>query len=240
MSLQLSFEDTLKLVPPVTEDDCIAVLMHQGDTYDAYANAIYPQGVKEESTYWRIVFSLLSVFTSLNANEAAYKVLRECPSHVLRSDGLLARTLSGVRGVYKRYSALAFPNTKARYISAFTQAYWSRHGVGYLPTPHDLNHYRHNLAEQIHGLSMAKASFAAALMYPTVSDVVCIDRHIARMLGHTRTSFRKGEYQELEQRIVNIGRQCGYPGFVTQWCLWDALRGSDEPHSSLIEKKAEL
>ena len=238
MPIQASLDlEHLKIIPPASVDDMGMVLANQGERYWSYAEAIAPRGGVESSTYWRVVFSLLSVGTSLKANEAAYRLLLDNPE-VLPDQDRLSKLLGLVRAGGS-HSTVPYHKTKARYISIFTNNYW-KEGIDNTPFLWDnfsesLSDYRHRLMGMVKGLGIAKSSFAVALMYPTISDVVCLDRHMLRLLGWPKPSIPIAAYLELERMVVNIGQETGHPGFIAQWCLWDAIRGSDEAHSSLKE-----
>lgn len=231
MAIQSMLDGSLKLILPCTQSELVSVLVNQGERYEGFASRIEPQGGELLTTYWRTVFAILSVSSSLPSTEQAYGLCRAFPDWLgdVERTGLL---LSNVYAARNQSPTLAYPKSKAKYLAAWTQDYWARPDVWQLGSNETLDGYRTRLCA-IKGLRMAKASFAVALMYPTVSDVCCLDRHMLALLGVA--SLMEKDYTVWERRVIEAGHAAKLPGFIAQWCLWDSKRGTVEPHASLEE-----
>src|SRR5574341_2211893 len=183
----------------------------------------WPLGVKRvagcpappEVVYWRIVFAILSVHTSFEANEAAYLELRKdatLPSDFTYLAALLAQC-KGVDG-----SVVQFAGQKARYLLDFDTE-WNANWCGLMPNGDKHQGWRDRL-DGLRGLARMKASFAVCLSDPLQSEVICIDRHMAALLiggeGVRERQLRKGEYDAGERRILRLARVYDAPPFAVQ------------------------
>ena len=92
--------------------------------------------------------------------------------------------------------------------------------------------YRMRLRHDVLGLGLAKASFCAALLYPTEANGACVDTHIQKVyLGHSgwrNISLRS--YLSVEAKIRTLAVRHDVCTFIAQWMFWDATRGRIENH----------
>ena len=101
--------------------------------------------------------------------------------------------------------------------------------------------YRLRLKNEVKGLGLAKASFAASLLYPLDSDLACLDtwmqKHFLSRYKHTahsRLGFRTlglKDYLIIEEKVRQKARKHGINTFLCQWLIWDYLRGSKTDHA---------
>lgn len=230
MALQLGFEGAVKLID---QSSIPAALDLTIGRYEEYVHRLaHPHS--EESTYWRIVFSILTVRTAFDATVQAYERLRE-NGEVPRSQDILARWLAEARGE-RTGMTVQYPGQKARYLRAFS-AKWREDPKQFTSNGDKSTGWRDRLIKEVTGLARAKASFAVCLADPLGSDVICLDRHMCRlMLGYVPTGrIPTGRYDRAERKLLTLARAYKVPPFAVQWCLWDAVRGSIEPHASLWE-----
>jgi thermostable 8-oxoguanine DNA glycosylase len=84
----------------------------------------------------------------------------------------------------------------------------------------------------IAGLGLAKASFAACLLYPLEADLACIDTHIQKVyLGFDRfRSLNHATYCAVEEQIRELAQRVGISTFLAQWLIWDFSRGTVSSH----------
>jgi thermostable 8-oxoguanine DNA glycosylase len=83
------------------------------------------------------------------------------------------------------------------------------------------------LKRRVKGLGLAKASFAACLLYPLDADLACVDTWIQKVfLGHTGfKSLSLGDYLLVESKIRTYANCFNVSTFVAQWLIWDHARG---------------
>ena len=95
----------------------------------------------------------------------------------------------------------------------------------------DLHEYRREV--RIRGLGYCKLSFAACLIAPMESDIICLDTHMLQAyLGRRITKrdtgsiyVRLGRDEEIERALLEEAVQIGMPPFAYQWAVWDWQRG---------------
>lgn len=231
MTLQLGFDGAVKLLDgsPESLRECLALT---GDRYREYARAIDP-GDSERGVYWRIVFSLLSVQSPLDATFSAYKTLRLWRARFGRvpSQGKLRSLILNARG---SDGVVQYTHQKALYIREF-DANWREDPARFLRCGDTDADWRARIQANVKGLGLAKASFAVALSNPATSDVCCIDTHLhAVFTGHpARSTIPRRVYLELESRVRALALEFGLSTFAAQWALFDAHRGTANNHAAL-------
>ena len=114
------------------------------------------------------------------------------------------------------------------------------------PLPDGSREYRE--ANKLPGLGICKSSFAACLINPLESAVVCLDTHMLQVLLDRRPTkqevsriYRKLDvYEELESWLAQEAFEVDMPVFAYQWAVWDWKRlwsdkRTPEDHSFLWE-----
>ncbi len=232
MALQLGFGDAVKLL---TDDDA-SIREVLGLTAARYRDMARRIDVGEDSraVYWRIVFAILTVHSPIDASFEAYRSLRLWRARFGRLPGQqkLASLLLGARG---SDGVIQYAPSKARYVREFDKA-WQADARRFTREGDSDSDWRARLKRNVLGLGWAKASFAVALCSPASADVACIDTHIYALFHGGRPpgkSLSKRVYMETEARVRAYARGHDLSTFACQWALWDARRGSVNPHLAL-------
>lgn len=233
MAVQLGLLDNSVKLTDGSEDSLRQVLSLTADRYREYAAAI-DTGESERSVYWRIVFSILSVHSPIDATFVSYKTLRLWHARFQRtpSVGTYMRMLRSSRG---SDGVVQYIPTKSHYLREFDLG-WHKDRTRYTRNDETDDAWRLRLQTNIKGLGMAKASFAVALSNPATSDVCCVDTHIYAIFNHGRpakTTIGKRAYLAMEDRVRTLAKDFGLSVFACQWALWDARRGVCNPHAGL-------
>ncbi len=180
------------------------------EVYEANATLITPSPDDADAVFARIAFAILSANAPFDDSVKALNVVlrkrkkREAvkPSDIVR---------------YKQVPA------KAKYINAL-----GKQNMDDLMLFEETWHkYRMRLKVQVKGLGLAKASFAAALLYPNEADVACIDTWMQKVfLGHTGfKSLSLTDYLYVEGKVRTYANVFGCSTFLAQWMIWDFARG---------------
>ncbi len=187
------------------------------------ATAIIPP-MTEEEIRWRFIFAILSTNSPFDATCVAYENLRLSTSS--KSSPLRKRDIvSLLRSSKGNAGPVMYHNVKAKSILSLK-----------VPTlTGGLEKWRTECVGKIHGLGIAKASFAICLLYPHWADFCCIDTHMWRFL--TGNVASKGisppQYRWAENEIATIAQRHGVAPFIAQWGIWDMMRGRTEDHAVL-------
>lgn len=189
-------------------------LAENRELYQGMALSIKPALNDSHQVKARVAFAILSA--NIGFDEAV-KALAYCASTGWKPD---PETLIGYGMVPMKAEAIE----RLRYRDYRT--FLKREGEGW-------HEYRIRLKRSTLGLGLAKASFAAALLYPDEADVACIDTWMQKILLG-RPSFKTigiKAYSAAEEQVRQIARKEGVCTFVAQWAMWDSARGRIEDHS---------
>ena len=95
-----------------------------------------------------------------------------------------------------------------------------------LKTDETWNQYRLRLQRSVLGLGLAKASFAACLLYPLEADLGCVDTHICKIYLRVSTfkQLNLKAYRTVEANIRVIAKRAQINTFLAQWLIWDHER----------------
>ena len=178
--------------------------------YTSFARAITPDIEDDEQVWSRVAFAILSA----NAPFAsAVKALTYAIEHRGRLDTFMLAGLNMVPAKKTWLDAIPQP---AHLIRESGDTWHS---------------YRMRLTG-IKGLGLAKASFAACLLYPLTADLACLDTHMQKVYcGHT--SFRSlsvTQYLTVEGEVRKVAKRHGLHTFLAQWLIWDHARGTVNDH----------
>ena len=102
--------------------------------------------------------------------------------------------------------------------------------------------YRWRLKKGILGLGLAKATFAACLLYPLDADLGCVDTHMCKFYLNL-TSFQTlslKKYRSIEAKIRAIAKRARINTFLAQWLIWDHARGIVSDHNIFPGSHAHL
>lgn len=182
------------------------------ELYLTMAHAIEPDRKQASQVWDRAAFAILSANCRYEASVAGFHYAQTCRGRVM------GRELCKVGGGMTQVKAgwlNCLPWQNVRDILKRMGETWED--------------YRTRLI-RFRGLRMTKASFAACLLYPFDADICCLDVWMLRGLG-AKVPKRLEHYRTLETQIREYARQIDLPIFLTQWALWDWLRGKVEPHN---------
>ena len=183
--------------------------------YIGMAELIRPDLSDWRSVWTRAAFAILSANTSFKAAVAA---LGYATKRIGHADP-------------EALSAYGMTPAKAEWLNALPRELGTRQRLlrGNNESWHD---YRTRLQATVKGFALAKASFCAALLYPTNADVACIDTHMQKVyLGHG--SFKRlsvVSYLAVESKVRKVAQRHDVCTFLAQWMIWDATRGKVENH----------
>jgi thermostable 8-oxoguanine DNA glycosylase len=184
--------------------------------YEVYAQAITPSSYSDEEIFSRIAFAILSANSPFEDSVKALNVV----------------TKAFKRRIAIHYSDIIYYKqvpAKARYLNKL-----ARMNLTTLLREDETWHdYRLRLKRTVKGLGLAKASFAACLLYPLTADVACIDTWIQKVfMGHTGfKTLGIRDYTLVEAKIRTYGACFGISTFLAQWLIWDHARGTSNAHA---------
>lgn len=189
------------------------------EKYEGFARVITPGAYTDDEIFHRITFAILSANAPF---DDSVKALNVCIKK--REQGIAVKPADIVW--FKQVPA------KAKYINALNRM--NIHGLvrwdGLGETWHD---YRMRLKKIVKGLGLAKASFAACLLYPLDADLACVDTWIQKVfMGHT--GFKNlgiADYLLVESKIRTFANCFGISTFLAQWLIWDHARGNVSNHA---------
>ena len=181
------------------------------DEYIMNATFITPGSYTDDEIFYRVAFAILSANSPF---EDSVKALNVCIKK--RSAGIAIAPRDIVW--FKQVPA------KAKYINRLNRSCLQMLTKQCEETWHN---YRLRLKRSVQGLGLAKASFAAALLYPLTADVACVDTWIQKVfLGNT--GFKQlgvSDYLIVESKIRTFANCHGVSTFLAQWLIWDHARG---------------
>jgi thermostable 8-oxoguanine DNA glycosylase len=210
---QLEFTTILNDAFAQYEKRIVAYVAANRSKYIAFAEGIAPKAFDDDEIYSRIAFAILSANSPFDDSVKALAVAVEKRGHVKPID--ISR--------FKQVPA------KAKYINALARMNLQSLRLAPSESWHE---YRLRLKSKIRGLGLAKASFAACLLYPMDADLACIDTWIQKIfLGHTGfKSLGVGDYLIVEAKIRAYAVCFGISTFLAQWLIWDHARGIESDH----------
>lgn len=220
---QLEFTSILNEAFAQYEKRIVAYVVANKTKYEQFASAITPKEYSDDEIFTRVAFAILSANSPF---DDSVKALEVC----LRKRGKIQP--ADIRR-FKQVPA------KAGYINRLARMKLQSLRKAPAETWHE---YRMRL-QGIRGLGLAKASFAACLLYPLEADLACVDTWIQKVfMGHT--GFRQlgvTDYLAVEARIRSYAACFCISTFLAQWLIWDHARGVVSSHAIFPgSHKAEL
>jgi len=215
-SSQLEFTTILNEAFTRYEKRLIAYMAAHKLEYEVYAEAITPLNYTQDVIYSRLAFAILSANSPFEDSVKALNVVMKLyqREELVKSFDLI---------YYKQTPA------KAQWLNKLAR----KDLRGLLRGNETWHDYRLRLKKAVKGLGLAKASFAACLLYPLTADVACVDTWIQKVfLGHTgfKTLGIK-DYLLVEAKIRTYGACFSISTFLAQWLIWDHARGTSNAHS---------
>lgn len=183
------------------------------DRYTAMAEFIRPDLHDDHAIYARVAFAILSANAPFKHAQAALGYVLNRPQGHVNEGSLMRFGIIPARAAY--LNALPVMSTLLR-------------------TPAESWHaYRMRLRHDVRGLGLAKASFAACLLYPTTADLACVDTHMQKVyFGHTKFhDLSVVDYLACERKVRAVAEKFSVGTFIAQWMIWDHVRGKIETHA---------
>ncbi len=185
--------------------------------YSEQAERIKPNLADPKDVWNRIAFSILSANTPFGTSVRGLNYSIACFNAGIELQGEALSELGAMVPI------------KAEYINVLPR---DERIFQYLKQREGWHKYRMRLRDSIKGLGIAKASFAACLLYPTVADLACVDTWLQKVfLG--RTGFKtlgENDYINVENKVRELARAKGIHTFLAQWLVWDYRRGEVTNH----------
>lgn len=165
----------------------------------------------------RFLFAYCSVHTTWEGNVNGYRAIEDFEGWIGTREGLRTRLVRSGVGLH---------NNRAKWISSFSDAFWSSPASYRRGVRESWPSYRDRLERRIPGLGPAKVSFALELAYPLEAEVVCLDVHMLRMYGvKDQSKIRAGQYERFEHDWVSRARAAEVPSYIVKQVHWDAIQG---------------
>lgn len=185
-----------------------------GEVYRGLARMIEPNRTDPEAIRTRVAFAILSANCPF---DDAVLALNYCAEHAWQPE-------PGSCAKYKQVPAK----------EGFIRTLAATDPFSYLKRDDESWHAYRMRLRKVPGLGLAKASFAAALLYPSTADVACLDTWMQKVfLRHTGfQTLSVKVYVAIEARVRRFARKHKLPStFVAQWVIWDSARdGAPNPH----------
>ena len=184
--------------------------------YRGFADIVKPSLSDSEQVFTRVAFAILSANAPFEDSVSALHVV------VKHKGNTQGRALAPYRMV----------PAKATYCNRLWEICQVEHEALLKQESESWHEYRMRLKWLVGGLGMAKASFAACLLYPDEADLACVDTWVQKVfLGHS--AFKQlsvVKYLEVEAWIRSYGVRFGVSTFIAQWLIWDHARGETQAH----------
>ena len=221
---QLALDSIVRHSFKVREKRIRKYVRENKDKYTGFALRITPKLTDPAQVWDRLAFAILSANCGF---EYAVKALAYATT---RKGNLIAKDIARF-GMVPR---------KAEYLNKLPR------GIDILEYLKGDNEswcdYRWRLKSRILGLGLAKATFAACLLYPLEADLGCVDTHMCKfylnLTGFQTLSLKK--YRSIEAKIRAIAKRAQINTFLAQWLIWDHTRGIVSDHDIFPGSHAHL
>lgn len=211
---QLEFTTILNDAFAQYERRIAAYMFANKEKYESFARIITPSSYTDAAIYSRIAFAILSANAPFENSVKALNVAIKKRGELTPRDIMFYRMVPA----------------KAKFLNTLARMKLSTLLRGDYEPWHT---YRLRLQAKVKGLGLAKASFAACLLYPLEADVACIDTWIQKVfLGHTGwKDLSLRDYLTVEAKIRTYASCFGVSTFLAQWLIWDHARGTSNAHA---------
>lgn len=202
---------------------------------DATRYALYWEGLEartDAQLFQRFLFAYMSVHTTWESNVNGYNAIEDFEAWIGTRDGLRTRLVRSGVGLH---------NNRAKWISSFSDVFWSNPARYRRGVRESWPSYRDRLEKGITGLGPAKVSFALELAFPLEAEVVCLDVHMLRAYGKKDQNLKVGEYERYEHDWLGRCRAAEMPSYIVKQMHWDRLQGKPDSRywSHVLEEACE-
>jgi hypothetical protein len=198
------------------------------DRADAFIRSVGQRDVAPYIKYWatlvpqtsrdiwlRWVFAFMSVRTTWSTNVKGYRAVKALPDGFTR-DQLVRAVVDSGAGLH---------TMRIRGLWEFTQIYKERPDWFFPKPGESMVRCRNRLSNALHGIALAKTSFAFEMLFPLTCGVVCLDTHMVRLYGHTGGTPADKLYHKIEDHWTRTCHKQGVPPALTRHIYWDRLQG---------------
>ena len=213
------------------------------DSLDDFLSNLSAGSLAKNTEYWdsltiknhfecfqRWVFAICSVHTTWEMNVRGYNHLMSDLSWTLSKEGLEQVIKTSGLGMYHR---------RNRGLWELIDGFRSNPDEFYKQDDETWVEARNRLVGRIFGLGYAKTTFALTLSFPTQAQLVCLDVHILRFMGHDKDGTpNKAFYLEMEQKWLETCAKYKINPAVAREMYWDRVQNKRSPRywSYCLEK----
>jgi hypothetical protein len=183
------------------------------DYYTSYWESITP--VTDTDYYNRWLFAFLSVHTSWRSNVRSYKqITSECeiPDKLKLRDLII-------------YSKIGLVEMRTKGVWQFKENFYQNPQQWRKQSNETWDQFRDRTMNMCHGIGYAKTAFAIELCYPNECEVTCLDTHMLKLYGYSKTSApTSNKYKSLEKHWIDTCRHKKIPAFMARNAYWDMVQ----------------
>jgi hypothetical protein len=190
---------------------------HTVAKYEDYIHSIAPKDAWEVAKRW--IFAFCSIHTTWESNVRGYEAVVALGPDARA--GAISEALEGARTGLHR--------SKGEAIGRFLRA-WRKCPEDFAFKPYQAKAQRDTHAAKLHGIGLAKTSFACELISPA-ARVTCLDVHTLRWItGATDLNGNIGpaKYRALELQWQTAAREFGYNPTAARHATWDRVQGQSD------------
>jgi len=187
--------------------------------YSSYFNSILP--TTDEAFFKRWLFAWSSIQTTWEKNCALYDNIKDLSWFNSKQD-LKDRIVASKAGL---------TNLRTTYMWNFKELFWNNPEFYRNTGDRSWVAYRKDLVDNILGMGFTKCAFVCEMAFPQQSEVVCLDTHMLKLLGHDVNNSRivYNRYVELENIWVTVCKEFNVPPAIGRAICWDQLQGKEHP-----------
>jgi len=184
--------------------------------YKEYWDSVKPQD--ESTTFQRWLFAFMSVHTSWKANVAGYNAIKNWWDW-FKDHNKLVGLIQG--------SGVGLHNNRAKFISKFTNEFWSDPDSFEKEDNETWVEYRDRLVSKVLGLGPAKTSFSLEMCFPNEAFVTCLDTHLFQVYGLDQSKDLR-QYGKIEAHWLDMSRMWNIPPYIARCIYWDKKQGHQD------------
>ena len=177
---------------------------HTAEEYIGYWSDQIPTNSRQRWQKW--IFAVSSIHTGWENNVAQYNALKDLNGSFTQSS------------IAEHLRTGGMHNRKAKVIGQICD----NRAYDMLPASNNWETWRDYHRDKLWGIGNAKISFAAELINPIKSTIICIDRHILHAFGQDKEKAPKlDEYLEMEDIWKYLSSKVNIPPALTRFIYWD-------------------
>ena len=186
------------------------------ERYMEYWETVEPKD--ESSRFQRWLFAFMSVHTSWKSNLAGYNSIKNWWDWFKDHDKLVGL----IQG-----SGVGLHNNRAKFISKFTNDFWSDPDAFEKEENETWVTFRDRLVKRVLGLGPAKTSFSLEMCFPNEAFVTCLDTHLFQVYGLDQSKDLR-QYGKIEEHWLDMSRMWNIPPYIARCIYWDRKQGKED------------